>query len=96
MNTLSKLVFVAMQLLALLGFGFFSIIIVPAIMFLCGSENAVGYSKDDPNEFGIAVLITVVWTCYLMGNIALPYIKDHIVLKSPVIKPGTWHSGSFK
>jgi hypothetical protein len=92
MKTLSKLFFLLIQITCLYAFGMFSLIFVPATMFLCGNKNAVGYSEQNPHEFGIAVFIVVFWLLTLISNLILPYVRRYIVYEDKVIKPGTWHS----
>ncbi len=70
----------------------FSIIVVPATMFICGNYNAVGYSEDNPNEYGTAIMIITLWLISLIANLVLPHVKKYLVYEEKKIEPGTWHS----
>jgi hypothetical protein len=70
----------------------FSIIVVPAAMFICGNHDVISHSRDNPNEYGKAILIITLWLMSMITNLVLPHVKKYLVYEDNKIKPGTWHS----
>jgi hypothetical protein len=89
--TIINIVFHALRVFMLLSFGLFSAIFIPAVAFLCGSKDAVGYTSGDPSDHRTAITAVVVWVVSLIVNLSLPYIKDRSSVIRDGIKPGTWH-----